>query len=85
MQGLFRLKNRLDGGDADILVRFGPSRSGWLPLAGDWDGDGKDGIGLFAPATSVFRLKSDFGLGPAEWEVQHGPPAAGRVPLCGEW
>ena len=84
-KGLFRLKNRLEGGDADVVVRFGLPKAGWIPVAGDWDGDGKDGIGLFVPATSVFLLKDTLDHGPADWEIHFGPPAAGRIPLSGEW
>jgi len=26
------------GGGAEITARLGPASSGWVPLAGDWDG-----------------------------------------------
>jgi glucose/arabinose dehydrogenase len=84
-RGVFRLKNELAGGDADVVFRFGPPKAGWIPIAGDWDGDGRDGIGLYIPATSVFLLKNGFGQGPPDWEIGFGPPAAGRIPLAGEW
>jgi hypothetical protein len=84
-RGVFRLKNELAGGDADVVFRFGLPKAGWIPIAGDWDGDGRDGIGLYIPATSVFLLKNGFDRGPADWEIHFGPPAAGRIPLRGEW
>jgi hypothetical protein len=54
-------------------------------VVGDWDGDGRDGVGLYAPATSTFFLKSSLDGKPADWEIQVGPAASGRVPLAGEW
>ena len=43
----FRLKNSLSGGTADEKFVFGPPSSGWIPLVGDWTGDGTDTPGLY--------------------------------------
>jgi hypothetical protein len=34
--GTFRLINRLAAGQPDITFRYGPRRSSWKPLAGNW-------------------------------------------------
>ena len=62
----FELKTADTAGAAVKVVRFGPRRSGWIPLAGDWDGDGKTTVGLYDPATSTFRLKNESSGGGAD-------------------
>ena len=63
----------------------GPSRgyredvAGWLPLAGDFDGDGNGSVGLFA--NGVFRLR-DREAGPARI-VRFG--GRGDLPVVGDW
>lgn len=32
---------------------------GWLPVSGDWDGDGGDSVGVFDPETLTYRLYTD--------------------------
>ena len=50
------LQGPTDKGYADVTFAYGPAGAGWIPIAGDWDGDGKDTIGLYNPATSTFYL-----------------------------
>jgi hypothetical protein len=63
----------------------GPARSyredvtGWLPVAGDFDGDGNGSVGLFAGGT--FRLR-DLERGPARL-VRFG--GRGDLPVVGDW
>ena len=63
----------------------GPSRgyredvAGWLPLAGDFDGDGSGSVALFA--NGVFRLR-DREAGPARI-VRFG--GRGDLPVVGDW
>jgi glucose/arabinose dehydrogenase len=89
-KGLFRLKNSLTGGNADILLRlrlpFTPARPP-VPVAGDWDGDGKDGVGLFSPP-STFYLKDSLSEGDFDHVCSfdlRGRPAATYVPIIGDW
>ncbi|HTQ78501.1 MAG TPA: PQQ-dependent sugar dehydrogenase [Thermoanaerobaculia bacterium] len=87
---LFRLKNSAAGGAADLLVsvatasgpRPGP---GALPLAGDWDGDGKTGVGLYDPATSTFYLKNNLTRPGFDLVLAFGSPGAGWLPIAGDW
>ena len=57
-----------------------------MPIAGDWDGDGVDTVGLYYPVNSSFSLKSANVSG---WEdvtwFRFGPADAGREPIAGDW
>lgn len=64
----------------EITFPFG--KEGDLPIAGDWDGDGLDSIGLYRPSTSEFFLVNDFDGGPVTTFV-FGLP--GDLPLAGDW
>src|ERR1700730_9887863 len=57
-EGKFYLRNTNGAGDADIVFAYGPSGQKMLPIAGDWDGDGKDSVGLFDPANGGWFLKN---------------------------
>ena len=56
----FYLQNSNDPGAAGIQFQWAPAgvTSAWLPLAGDWNNDGKTEVGLYDPATSIFHLAS---------------------------
>jgi parallel beta-helix repeat protein len=80
-----------DKGYADIVFNYGPANSGMLPVAGDWQGSGKDGIGLYSQATSTFYLRnttcrqgpSDKGY--ADATLNYGAPRMGYLPIAGDW
>jgi len=59
-----------------------------LPLAGDWDGDGRSEIGLFDPATREYVLYGE-GFVAGEWVVReqftHPVPGRGGLPVAGNW
>lgn len=84
---LFHLKNSFTPGAADQYFAFGPGGSaGWIPLAGDWDGDGTDTIGLYQPDVSLFHLKNTFTPGASDQYFAFGPGGnAGWTPLVGDW
>ena len=83
--GRFLLEDLFTGGDPDLIVRFGPRGTGWLPVAGDWDGDGRTGIGLWDPETGIFRLRNKLDRGPAEAIVTLAPSSSETLPLAGDW
>jgi hypothetical protein len=68
--GTFFLRNSNSVGTADLAFNFGPVLTGhgraWMPIAGDWDGDWQDTIGLYDPSTSVFFLRHKNASGPAD-------------------
>jgi len=58
-----------------------------LPLVGDWNGDGKDEIGLFRPNGNRFYLDVN-GNGVIDTfngDVQYAMGSAGDLPLVGDW
>lgn len=81
----FLLKNLHLAGAADRTVRFGPAGRGWLPVTGDWNGDGRTTIGLYDPGTSSFRLKNALAGGAADILVTVVSPSPGALPLAGDW
>lgn len=84
---LFHLRNSLSAGGSDQFFAFGPgSNAGWIPLSGDWDGDGTDTIGLYQPDVSLFHLKNSFTPGASDQYFAFGPGGnAGWIPLVGDW
>ncbi len=83
----FHLKNsHAQGGGADVVFSYGPANAGWLPLVGDWDGDGTDTAGLYDPSTAAFHLKnSNVPGGGADAVFRFGPAGAGWQPLVGDF
>jgi Tol biopolymer transport system component len=65
---------------ADIVFNFGAT--GDRPVAGDWDGDGLDTIGVASPP-NVFALRNSNSGGPADVTFFFGNP--GDLPFFGDW
>jgi hypothetical protein len=95
--GAFFLKNASSGGEADLAFNFGPAVAnpagnyGLVAVAGDWDGDAYDTIGIYDRVNSVFFLRNRNDAGPADLWFSFGPPAqtpSGRhacLPVVGDW
>jgi hypothetical protein len=85
--GVFTLCNDLNAEAAglsaeqrgDLTVAFG--LAGDLPVAGDWDGDGFDSVGVYRQG--VFHLLNRPVAGPPDLTVELGGP--GDLPLAGDW
>jgi len=69
---------------ASVASEFAPN-AGWLPVAGDWDGDGTATIGLYDPKTSIFYLRNSNTTGVADITFGYGAPNAGWLPVAGDW
>lgn len=85
--GTFYLKNTNEAGPADLAFQYGPANfnnSGWKQLAGDWNGDGVDTVGLYRSQISTFFLKNTNAAGEADLVFQYGP-GMGWMPLAGDW
>jgi hypothetical protein len=58
------------------------------PVAGDWNGDGTDGVGLYNQDTNIFYLRNDLSTGPADYifalSPENGFPVGGW-PIAGDW
>jgi hypothetical protein len=55
-----------------------------VPLAGDWDGDGRDTVGIYNPADRRFSLRDTLAAGQPTATT---PPvgAFGAMPFAGDW
>lgn len=78
------LRNAQSSGPADITISYGPSNASWVPLAGDWDGNGTDTPGLYNPATGTFFLRNTSTNGPANIVFSFGAPMI-YLPIAGDW
>lgn len=83
--GAWFLKNLNTSGSADNVFTFGAAGVGWIPLAGDWNGDGVSTPGVFVPSTSTFFLKDTNAPGGADHVFSFGPAGAGWIPIVGDW
>jgi hypothetical protein len=52
-------------------------------MAGDWNWDGKDGVGVFRPSSGVMYLWNTLALTPFERSLTYG--LAGDQPVAGAW
>jgi hypothetical protein len=76
---------RWDGCETDSCFHFGVT--GDLPIAGDWNGDGKSKVGVFRPSTGMWYLDSN---GNGQWDgcgtdscIRFG--MSGDQPVAGDW
>jgi hypothetical protein len=88
-RGLFHLTNSPTG-NASLVnlsrgIRFGPMTSTRLPLAGDWDGDGRDGFGLYDPSNGSFVLINGTSALLPPIRFPFGPVGPDSAPLVGDW
>lgn len=82
LDGTFYLRNTNNAGSPDITALFGGDAAD-LPLAGDWDGNGVDTIGVYRNSTGFFYL-SDSNTSPAlNYNPLFGNP--GDTPFAGKW
>jgi len=91
-EGKFRLDTNGNGiwdgmGGGDTISAFGAATD--RPLAGDWNGDGTDEVGVWRPSTRQFLLDAN---GNGKWDSPTGgdqlTPAFGAAtdrPLAGDW
>ena len=84
-EGRFRLRNDLTPGFAQANYRYGPAPSAWLPLIGDWDGDGIDTPGLYDSAGGRFLLRNVHAQGFPQVNFRFGPMNSDWLPLAGDW
>jgi transforming growth factor-beta-induced protein len=68
-------------GAADYSFTFGDE--GDIPLSGDWDGDGVDGIAMYRPSTGEFFWRNALSTGAADGSRFFGD--IGDNPIAGDW
>jgi RHS repeat-associated protein len=54
-------------------------------IAGDWDGDGVDSIGLYEVKTGTFRLWNGDPTGVPDYQFNFGPGGSNLIPIAGDW
>lgn len=68
-------------GSANTTVQFG--NANWIPLSGDWNGDGFFTPGAYDPNTGRFYLRNLNSAGAADTAFQYGN--VGWLPIVGDW
>jgi cyclophilin family peptidyl-prolyl cis-trans isomerase len=81
----FYLRNASSSGNANIVFAYGPAGGGWIPLVGDWDGNGTETVGLYDPKASRFYLRNSNSGGNANTTFVYGPAGGGWTPIVGDW
>jgi hypothetical protein len=77
------LRNELSAGAPDAGV-FQYGLPGWIPVVGDWNGDGKTTIGVVDPTTETWYLRNENSAGAPDFpSFQYGAP--GWKPVVGDW
>ena len=69
----------------NVKFVYGQPEKGWIPLIGDWDGDGLDTIGLYDPVASEFHLRNSNTNGPDDVTFLFGMAGKGSIPIAGDW
>jgi hypothetical protein len=82
--GAWFLRNANSPGAADVVFTFGPGGS-FVPLRGDWDGDGDDTPGLYDAGTGVFFLRNSNSPGPADVPPFTFGGGGSFLPVIGDW
>jgi hypothetical protein len=96
---LWYLRNSLTTGAADYTfacgapsLTSGQGDANWVPLVGDWDGNGTDTIGFFDPVNCLWYLRNSLTTGAADYTFACGAPSlttghgdANWTPLVGDW
>lgn len=81
--GLWVFRDSNSSGAPDVVFIFGPQEPGWIPLVGDWDGDGIDGIGLYKDGYWLLRNSASSGM--RDLAFSFNPLGAGALPVAGDW
>lgn len=89
----FLLRNTATNGQADLTFIFGSAPTAdnvtkYYPVAGDWDGNGTDTIGLYEFSTGKFYLRNSNTAGNADITLTYGDNTHGPNqirPIVGDW
>lgn len=75
------LSNGFDPSTVSYAGAFG--QPGDQPFGCDFDGDGKDTVGVYRARTGTFYIRNTLAAGTPYYSVQLG--TAGDLPVCGDW
>ena len=82
-QSTWYVRNTATAGSPDGIFGFGAPGAGWVPVYGDWNGDGRDTAGLYDPGTSIWYFTN--GTTSCDVIMAFGAPGAGWRPVVGDW
>jgi uncharacterized delta-60 repeat protein len=77
--GFVYVRNSNDTGFADTEFFYGTASD--LPIAGDWNGDGTDTIGIFRDGQFFLRNSNDTGFA----DINFAFGTTGDIPIAGDW
>jgi hypothetical protein len=81
--GTWYLRSSNSGGAPDA-GKFAYGAPGWIPVVGDWDGDGTTTVGVIDPTTETWYLRNKNSAGGPDYApFKFGAP--GWVPVVGDW
>lgn len=81
--GTWYLRKSNSSGSPDVPP-FAFGAPNWIPVTGDWNGDGAATIGVVDPTTETWYLRNTNNSGPASYTpFQFGAP--GWIPVVGDW
>jgi hypothetical protein len=83
--GRFMLTYKAVPGAPRLKFRFGPRPSQRLPVAGDWNENGRESVALYDQKKGTFALRTTNQAGPGVTTFRFGKRAAGWLPLAGNW
>lgn len=81
--GIWAFRDGFENADPTVIFAFGPQESGWIPLTGDWDGDGIDGIGIYR--NGQFLLRDVSSQGARDYAFYFGATDGTWQPIAGDW
>lgn len=82
----FEIQTGSAGDQFDLRFQYPFTRTGFafvMPVAGDWNGDGRDTIGAFDFTADRFHLRDENTPGPDDYVVEFDPGA--MQPVAGDW
>jgi cyclophilin family peptidyl-prolyl cis-trans isomerase len=81
---VFYPRNSNTAGFANNFIVYG-TPNGYIPIVGDWNGDGTQTIGLYDRATGLFYLSNSNASQMADTVFVFGPANNHDVPIVGNW
>ena len=79
----FFLRYFSDWGNPNVEIKFGMPDA--EPIAGDWNGDGTDSVGIFQRSAAHFYLRNSNASGIADVDFGYGVPGSNQILLMGDW
>ena len=79
------LRNTNSEGTADLTFDYATGINDGVPVAGDWNDDDIDTIGIYRPSEGLWHLRNSNDSGVADNTFTYGAGISGAVPVVGDW